>query len=171
MSTPKTIKLEDLNTIKGFQEKCKDDAPVTTRATFRLSELEELIKKIRERISELRPGLITKGGKIDLAKESKCHTVCITFVREKIIADCKLETWYSRINDTQLLLENSTEKNRGEYYTQIIPIISGCIADLDEKYHNKKFKYLFDDESENSIPFIHPGGEGTGLIPPPPPGK
>jgi ribosomal protein S18 len=161
-----TIKPADLETIIDYQKLCKDEAPVTTKATFRLSELELLIKEIKKRVFKLRPDLISKDGKINKEIEYKCHTVCITFVREKIKSDHNLITSYSQTNQRQLLIENSVQKN-GKYYTQVIPIISGCISELDSEFHNDKFKYL---ENESGIPFVHPGGEGTGLIPPPPKG-
>ncbi len=159
-----TIKPKDLKKIIGYQNFCKDNAPITTRATFKLSELKALVSVIENDASYRK--MIKKDP-----NEFYNHSVCIVFVREKIVKDYTLTPWpsgYTGISSNGILLKNSVKKTK-QNYTQVIPIIVGCLSELDDNYQNNKFKYLRD--KKRAIPFIRPGGEGGGLIPPPPTGK
>ncbi|MFM9910230.1 MAG: hypothetical protein ACKVOW_12815 [Chitinophagaceae bacterium] len=164
----KSIKESDLQTIVNYQATCKYQPPVTTHATFKLSDLESLVEHVKTEIKKRQPDKFDKNGKINQSFESRYHTVCITFVREMIDQSGNLLTHHSGIKGTQLYPINSVKAEENTYYTQVIPIISGCIAELDQKYKNQSFEYLSD--GKGNIKIVHPGGEGTGLIPPPPTG-
>jgi hypothetical protein len=159
-----TIKPKDLKTIISYQKLCKNDAPVTTRATFKLSELKALITEIENHDSYKK--MIQKDP-----NEFSNHSVSIVFTREKIVTDHQLvpsPMGYTGINPRSILLKNSIKKGTVNY-TQLIPIIVGCLSELNDNYQNNNFKYLRN--KEGAILFVHPGGEGSGLIPPPPKGK
>lgn len=153
-----TIKPKVLQMLMDNQKDCEIDAPVTTRATFKLFELEALLKAIRE----------SPDYKED--HDTK-HSVCITFVRE-IIGDSPLGYDPLHMPGHQGLLKNLLTKSNKEY-TQLIPIITGCeciLSDYDRS--TVSFKYLRHEKGEEEIiSFVRPGGEGTGLIPPPPTGN
>lgn len=150
-----TIKPKDLKTIIGNQESCAKKAPVTMRATFKLSYLEELIKALK--------------ACPDFEKDNNNkHNICITFVREKIDDKGFFKTHHTGIPQNGVIQIKSSEKSKYAY-TQLIPIISGCISELDKNFQNNKFKYLRN--KDGVIPFLRPGGEGSGLIPPPPAGS
>jgi hypothetical protein len=84
------------------------------------------------------------------------HNVCITFVREDLQ---NLRLYGGR------LLEDSSPSDK---VSNVIPIISGCVAAYEPgSFKPRFFRYLRD--TNNQIPVLRPGGEGTGLIPPPPP--
>jgi hypothetical protein len=141
------LSTRELKTLMKNQEKCNNLSPVTTRATFKLSKLLELISLIVENC-DLRPG------------DDETQHVCITFVRES--------------GQNPLGLSGKPQKVtvKGKRFTQVIPIITGCVAD----WGKGKFRYLrVDVENPKTgkklkrIPYVRPGGEGSGLIPPPPP--
>ncbi len=164
----KSIKESDLQTIVNYQATCKYQPPVTTHATFKLSDLESLVKYVKAEINKKRPDFFDENGIFKPDVEYNHHTVCITFVREMINQRGGLLTHYTGIKDTQLDPIYSVQAGEDTYYTQVIPIISGCIAELDQNYKNQSFEYLSD--GKGNIKIVHPGGEGTGLIPPPPTG-
>lgn len=149
-----TIKPKDLKTIIGYQESCSKKSPVTMRATFKLSSLEELIKAIKD----------CPGFEEDNLKK---HNICITFVREKTDAQGAFKSHFTHISQNGIIQIKASEKSKYGY-TQVIPIISGCISELDANFQNNKFTYLRN--KDGVIPFLRPGGEGSGLIPPPPTG-
>ena len=145
------ITQKQLDQLEMNQKLFQHTPPVTTRATFKLSELEKLIGEIRAVVGEV------------IQDENHTHHVCITFVREKI-GDNTLGYHISRPGH-KLLLENVAITESGKEYTQLIPIITGCIAELDKDYNYKPFKYL--QNKDKTIEFVRPGGEGMGVIPPP----
>jgi len=152
----RTIKPKVLKILTDNQEECKAEAPVTTRATFKLFELEALLQAIKN----------TKDYKEDGDRK---HSVCITFVRE-MIGDSPLGYNTDDNPAHKKMLENVTTDKK---YTQLIPIITGCECILDNNtIATQSFKYLRDKSGEDGvILFVRPGGEGTGLIPPPPTGN
>lgn len=149
-----TIKPKDLKTIIGHQESCAKKAPVTMRATFKLSYLEGLIKALK--------------ACPDFEKDNDYkHNICITFVREKTDDKGVFKTHHTCISQNGVIQVKTSQKSKYGY-TQVIPIISGCISELDSNHQNNKFTYLRN--KDGVIPFLRPGGEGSGLIPPPPTG-
>lgn len=158
-----TIKPNDLETLIGNQALCCNDAPVTTNATFKLSELKKLIKEI-ENHKNYDP----------TANELVTHYICITFVRESI-GEGSSPYLYNFSRHIEQLKEFGIKKGE-KYYSQLIPIITGCICKLGGDYNGYKpvsFEYLSNNSGTDTevISFVRSGGEGTGLIPPPPPGK
>jgi hypothetical protein len=147
-----TIQPEQLQTVIGYQELCSNEAPVTTRATFKLSYLEELIKEIKA----------CPDFKED---DYYNHNVCVIFIREKIN---KEGIYITGIKDYNGVFSKLAKVSCIDY-TQVIPIISGCVSELDQEYQPLNFSYLRN--KQGGIPFVKPGGEGSGLIPPPPRGK
>ena len=154
----KTINPKALQMLLNNQKECETDAPVTTRATFKLFELEALLKAIRE----------SHGYQED--HDTK-HSVCITLVRE-VIGDSPLGYDTVHMPCHQELFKNVLPKSNKKY-TQLIPIITGCECILHgSNKTTESFKYLRDKEGKAGvISFVRPGGEGTGLIPPPPTGN
>src|SRR5687768_16506975 len=67
-----TIKPEALKILRNNQEECEIDVPKkTNRATFKLFELEALLEAIKASTNYKEDG-------------DRKHSVCITFVREKV---------------------------------------------------------------------------------------
>lgn len=160
-----SITPKNLERLVKNQELFQNDPPVTTRATFKLFELEELIGNIRKAV-----------GKVNESDEYTHHYVCITFVRQNVQDEEDVVLYDSR--HISSLKKNANKKG----FTQLIPIITGCIGTLDGSYEVESFKYLRKGDriikgeiikdktiNDNTIEFVRPGGEGTGLIPPPPP--
>ena len=146
------LSIDQMKELEQNQEECKDLPPITYRATFKLSKIEELLKAI------------TKSGKF-AQEDEHTHNVCITFVREDWTRKND-DLGYKNGANPASIQEHITKKNNKEY-TQVIPIITGCQSILDPKTRNcKSFEYMKFDEK---IPYVRSGGEGTGLIPPPPP--
>jgi hypothetical protein len=142
--TPKQMKKLEQN-----QQEFKDMPPVTYMATFRLSNIMDLIDEVKKS-----PDFI--------ADNDHLHNICISFVR---MESHEHDLGFSWKNNSHV--ENSQSLN-GKTCSQIIPIITGCVAELNkDDYKTKSFKYI---KVNGAIPFVRPGGEGSGLIPPPPPG-
>lgn len=149
-----SISPEALSMLLNNQEICKSAAPVTTRATFKLSQLKLLIEAIEK--SEL--------YQADKDDPDGIHNVCITFVREDL-NDVAL--FGGAINGQTKLAKYKTVHEKREF-SQLIPIITGCSNKLNNYKDSGEFKYL---RINGGIPCVRPGGEGTGLIPPPPTGS
>jgi len=133
------------------QKLVEDRSPLTTRATFKLSLLEDLIEEIKSQAGY-------NGN-----DEDYHHHICVTFVRDNI--DMSI-LGYGSCKNLDDLKSNSTEAN-GAKFTQLIPIITGCDAILDPKTGKcTEFSYM---RIKNEIPYVRSGGETSGLIPPPPP--
>jgi len=144
---------DDLTKLIGNQALCADEPPVTTHATFKLALLEELVDKIKKQYPEYIKG------------EDDVHHVCITFVRENIEKVENMVLYDEKHIDT-LKEHPSKEKS----YSQVIPILSGCVCKLDPARRPQSFEYLNEGDPKNGAVYVlRPGGEGTGLIPPPPP--
>lgn len=135
---------EQLRELISHQKQCKETPPITERATFKLDELKALIAEIENSEAyQKEPDSNTK------------HSICVAFVREE---------WGSKN-----LLYNSHKpmSDASGRFSQIIPIILGCECKLEEKNYTPVSFHVF--KNTYGIPFVRPGGEGTGLIPPPPP--
>ena len=151
------IHQKQLEILIGNQLSCHNEPPVTTHATFKLKKLQELLDEIR------------KHPEYDKdASEDDTHYVCISFVRDHID---KIETM--RLYDSRHIddLKKYENKKGGKCYSQLIPVISGCVCKLDSSRKTQTFKYLTRSDVKDTINIQRPGGEGTGLIPPPPPGN
>jgi hypothetical protein len=154
-----TIQLEDLNTLAGYQESCKNYGPTTTIAAFKIEDMEELIAFIKEKRGKESGDLI--------------YNICVTFIREKTDENGKFDNKRIKIyGGNPSMTKVAKESKIG--FTQVIPVITGCVLELeyngtDNEYQTRKFKYL--ENGKDVIPFVAPGGEGSGLIPPPPTGK
>lgn len=142
-----SIEQKDLDIVINNQKECEDLAPVTSRATFRLSLLKEFIDKI-----EKCPGF--------QADNAYLHNIAITFVREDL--NRKKLGYKEEYNP----LENHSQIKGANTYSQLMPIITGCIAKLDDGFITVEYADL--EDKSKKIPFLRSGGEGTGLIPPPP---
>ncbi|MBN8672542.1 MAG: hypothetical protein J0L56_00330 [Chitinophagales bacterium] len=153
-----SITPKELEKLVRNQQQFQHDPPVTTRATFKLRDLEELIAEIRKAIGDYIPD------------EDHNHQVCITFVRDEIREEVQESAlkykskWLGHRN-----LKINTVTNGSENFTQLIPVITGCKAKLDVHYNYDSFEYLRNED--RVISFVRPGGEATGLIPPPPPSE
>jgi hypothetical protein len=129
------------------QEDFKDMPPVTYMATFKLSNILSLI-------ADITTSPDFKGDNDSL------HNICISFVRMEINDNELGFMWKNNSHN-----ENS-QSVKGKTCTQVIPIITGCVTELySDNGKTKSFKYI---SLNGSIPYVRPGGEGTGLIPPPP---
>jgi hypothetical protein len=148
----KTIQPKELKALIGNQEKLKNLNSGTTRATFKLSYLKELIGEI-----EKQPGFVKD--------DDFTHNICITFVREDLQA-LKL---YTLDTNKQLDKGGHYDTASGKKYSQVIPVITGCEFKYDQGFNPISFQYLRNSAGE--IPNLRPGGEGSGLIPPPPAGS
>ena len=140
---------EDLAMLLNNQEICKKDAPVTTRATFKLTQLKLLIEAIE------------KEYKVDGSNEDREHNICVTFVRE----DLDKIILYGNAVDAKTKLEKYKTEHDNRKFSQLIPIITGCTHILNSDKDSGDFKYM---TFNGAIPCVRSGGEGTGLIPPPP---
>jgi len=137
----------EFKTLVQNHNKCINLPSKTVRATFKLSRLLELIAEIVRH----------PQFKVD---DDNTHNICITFVRQN-----------SKHN--ALGFDSGPKPNQkgksGGLFTQVVPIITGCVAD----WNISKFRYLrIDAENpetnviEKRIPYVRPGGESSGLIPP-----
>ena len=95
---------QELKELVSNQKDLNNVSPVTTRATFKLSVLLDLLEEIQK----------CTGFKKD---SDTMHNVCITFVRQNV-----------KTNSLKFLKPPSVKgKNKkGENVTQLIPIITGC---------------------------------------------
>jgi hypothetical protein len=139
---------EELRQLEDNQKEFCSLAPVTFMATFKLSSILELIEEIKKSEDFTPDGDFT-------------HNICITFVRQESDAN---ELHFYWKNNSHIELSQSLP---GKTCTQVIPVIAGCVSVLDEAFKTKSFKYI---KANGKIPAVRPGGEGSGLIPPPPPG-
>ena len=140
---------KQMKELESNQHVCADLPPVTYRATFKLSKLLEFLKEIQN----------CKDFKPD---DDFRHNICITFVRQELGNNELL--YFPKDNS----FEKHSQLQNGKKYTQVIPVITGCNAKLNETLTRcEEFHYLRINEK---IPFVRSGGEGTGLIPPPPSG-
>ncbi|MDE3251148.1 MAG: hypothetical protein KGO82_20955, partial [Bacteroidota bacterium] len=134
----------------------------TTLASFQLSELEALIKSIKG--SKEYKSLPKVKGKID---HSMIHLVCIRLVREKLESEKDLVVYEKYHYPT--LKANAPKQKPGAgvkgSYSQLIPVLCGCIRIFHKSDEHSSFKEIAD--KKGNVLVLHPGGEGTGLIPPP----
>lgn len=133
----------------------KPDVPVTYRATFRLSKILQFLSEIVQ-CENFTPD------------NDKTHNIAITFVREDL-SDKVLG--YFEKNDS---FDRYGKKHNDKKFSQVIPVITGCIARLDDNYILNSYDDIVSRKAkkeEKNIPFLRSGGEGTGLIPPPPKGR
>ena len=147
-----TIEPKHLKALIGNQKKLENANAGTTRATFKLSNLKALIDAI-----EKLPGF--------QADDEFTHNICITFVRE----DLQELRLYNLDPDKRLEKQGTRDPGSQKKYSQVIPVITGCYFHLDQQFDAQEFRYLRD--ATGNIPCIRPGGEASGLIPPPPSGK
>lgn len=145
------LKLQELKDLIGNQKLLENNAPITTRATFKISQLEDLINQIK------------KDPSYDANNEDYHHMICITFVRDDVNNPV---LGYDRCINAMDIETAGTDKN-GKRFTQLVPIITGCDAHLDPVTgRHTTFEFFYFNEE---IPYVRSGGEGSGLIPPPPP--
>lgn len=134
----------------------------TTRATFQLAELENFIALIKE--SKAFKDLAKKYGGADKIDGVMNHTVCVTFIRE----DLGNLTVYGE-QHIATLAENAPAANeqpiKNKQFSQIIPLLTGCVREFIATDKEKSFQHIKDPKDQVIV--LRPGGEGTGLIPPP----
>ncbi|MDX2045360.1 MAG: hypothetical protein SFU87_01150 [Chitinophagaceae bacterium] len=162
-----TITSGNLKKIIKYQKECDGKAAVTTTAAFSLEAIEELIKHIRgsaeyKKYEKLKKKPYKPGSPVP----NTFYHICVTFIREKI------DEIKGNVTPNIFLKDDAGQvkeygKKKCDGYTQLIPIITGCVCELDDAkgYPVKKFKHL---QKNGSISFVAPGGEGSGLRPPPP---
>ncbi|MBL7762324.1 MAG: hypothetical protein JNL23_02745 [Chitinophagaceae bacterium] len=148
------ISKKELDTlVENFEQFEQVDPPATYRATFKLSKLLAFLTEISK----------YEGFTAD---DDRTHNVAITFVREDL---SNKVLRYSEKPKSNLSLFK--KKYKDKEYSQVIPIITGCVATLDKDFVLEKYQHIYSDEAKTQIPFLRSGGEGTGLIPPPPRGR
>ncbi|TMI92816.1 MAG: hypothetical protein E6H08_11495 [Bacteroidetes bacterium] len=146
---------EQMQELEQNQKDCADLPPITYRATFKLNNLMELIT------------IIQNDSKFSV-NDDFTHNICITLVREDI-KDININNndhlgYYRSMNKGDIKMHKKNAKE----YTQLIPIITGCQAVLDPNTKKcQSFEFM---KIKGNIPYVRSGGEGTGLIPPPPAG-
>jgi hypothetical protein len=155
------IKPENLEKIISYQTACEGKAPVTTKAVFRLDALQALIDFVKETAEYKEFEKIKNSGSMMYH-----YHICISFIREKIDEMTDV-TRYTYVKDYPGQIKKIGKKNC-DGYTQLIPIVTGCVCKLDKEYLVEGFEDL---KKDGLIPFVAPGGEGGGLIPPPPKAK
>jgi hypothetical protein len=143
-----SLTIEEMKKLEQNQQEFSYMPPVTYMATFKISSIESLISEIKKSPEFIQEHDFT-------------HNICISFVRMEI-QENQLGFYWKNKGHT-----DNSQSNGRKTCTQIIPIITGCIAELDKNdFTTSNFKYL---TVNGKIPFARPGGEGSGLIPPPPP--
>ncbi len=141
-----------LNNLMKNQVQSVNESPVTTRATFKLEELEQLIRDVKT-VYPLKP-----------FAENDHHRLCITFVRDDLNDPVLGFEGCRNFNSIKAQVSSET----GRPLTQLVPIVTGCSATVDQITGDyTSFEYFRN--PNGNIPYVRPGGEASGLIPPPPP--
>ena len=152
-----SITSEQFETLKKNQDLCKAYPPVTEYAVFQIDKLKELIKFVEE----------SPQFKAEDAHNFS-YQVAVYLVREELINKESKVLFPDVSYETKEQLSVHSQNIGDNHYTQVIPIIVGCVAttpkDGDKIIRN--CKPITD--MVGNIKVVTSGGEGTGIIPPPP---
>lgn len=137
-----TMSPDELKILVQNQEAMKDQAPVTERARYKMDSLMQFLDEVHKIAADQSIRQKFKPQFIDLS---------VVFVRHK--GQDGIPNYHHNL---------ASDKCNG--YSPVVPILIPHI--FTDNAGETAFAYLRD--SNGNIPYFLPGGESTGLVPPPP---